>query len=206
MKSLGLLSQILTVGLALTIGYFYVQPTVAEIGEVQTEIDRYETERKKIEVINDQLAMHQATLDSIPPTDKVRLATYMPRVADDISIMRDISFIVERANVTNTALSYDGSHEENKTVFSQDNDADSRLGEQAASPHAFTVEVQGSYDEIKNFLRLLEMNEYPLEVHQLSLSSNESGESQNESTDSELMTASMTLVTYVDELVLISSN
>lgn len=204
MKSLGLFSQIIAVGLALTIAYFYVQPTVAEIGDIQTETARYETERKKIEAINDQLTMHLATLDSIPPADKARLATYMPREVDDISIMRDISFIAERANMTNTALSYNGPLDEENRLFSQSDGTDSSLADQAATPHSFTVDVQGSYDEIKNFLRLLELNEYPLEVHELSLSSNDAVAGQE--TSSASMTAAMTLVTYVDELVLVNGN
>jgi len=204
MKSLGLFSQIVAAGLSLTIGYFYVQPTVAEIGETQTETAQYETERRKIESINNQLAMHLATLDSIPPTDRERLVTYMPRAIDEVSVMRDISFIVERANVDNIGLSYDGPLDGRQTILSRGNDADSRQGRQPATPHAFTVDIEGTYDEIKNFLRLLELNEYPLEINQLSLSSNDAVAVQEG--DNAPMTVNVTLVTFVGDLSLINDN
>jgi hypothetical protein len=197
MKSLGLFSQLISVAVAVVIGYFYVQPTIIEIGVIQGDSSQYETERKKIEAINNQLAMNIATFESIPRIDKERLATYMPRSIDEVSVMRDISFIIELAAVTNTALSYDGPLANEKTIFSQDNDSDSSsLGQQAASPHSFTVGVQGTYAEVKEFLRLLEQNEYPLEVHNLSLETTEAGG----------MIAVMKLVTYLDELILVTPN
>ena len=196
MNPLSLFSQMLAVALALAIGYFYVQPTIQEIGAIQTDIAIYKVELVKIESVNNQLTEEMAALESISRTDKERLATYMPRFIDDISIMRDISFIVDRAGVMNTGLSYDGVDQSTKTVFSQGDDSRSALGDQSATPHSFTVDVEGSYDEIKAFLRLLEQNEYPLEVHELSMSVGDTGS----------LTASMQLITYVDQLVLVSSN
>jgi len=195
MNPLGLFSQVLAVVIALTIGYFYVQPTIDEIGVIQDDIATYTAERVKIESINNQLAMELAAFESISRSDKERLATYMPHFIDDISIMRDISFIVEQAGVTNTALSYEGAVDAERAVFSQAN-SQSSFSDQPPTSHSFSVNIQGSYDAVKTFLRLLERNEYPLEVHELSMATDEVG----------LITASMQLVTYVDELVLVSNN
>jgi len=196
MKSLGLFSQIIAIILAVVVGFFYVQPTVTEIGEIQTDTARYQVERKKIQEINQQLAQNIATFESVSRADKEQLAVYMPRQADDISIMRDISFIVDRAGVVSTALSYNGASTQEAFLFSEDDTNGSDLGDQAATPHAFTVGITGTYPAIKDFLRLLEQNHYPLEVHQLTMSATETG----------LMDANLSLITYVDELSLVTSN
>lgn len=181
--------------IALAIGYFYVQPTISEIGVIQDDIAIYTNERLKIETINTQLANEISAFESISRADKERLATYMPRFIDDISIMRDISFIVETAGVTNTTMTYEGVAEAQTAVFSQTN-SQSEFSDQPPTSHSFTVVIEGTYEEVKLFLRLLEQNEYPLEVHELSMT-----------TDGfNLITANMKLVTYVDELVLVSNN
>lgn len=200
MNPLGLFSQVGAVAIALTIGYFYVQPTISEIGIIQDDIATYKAERVKIEDINNQLATKRAAFDSISRSDKERLSTYMPRSIDDVSIMRDISFILEQAGVVSRALFYEGPLKQPNTVFSQSSsnqdDLQSGIGSQPATPHSFVVEVQGTYQQVKTLLRLLEQNEYPLEVHQLFMSADEVG----------IVSLNMELVTYVDELVLVNSN
>lgn len=196
MNQLGLFSQIAAVALAVVIGVFYVQPTIDEIGVIQTDTERYQVERKKIESINNQLASSVATFESISRADKERLATYMPRFVDDISVMRDLTFMIDAAGLTNTGIVYDGEFRPERAVFTEQASGASALGEQAPTPHAVTVGVRGQYDQVKNFLRLLEQNEYPLEVHQLDLTADELG----------LITANMTLHTYADDLVLVTSN
>lgn len=196
MRSLGLFSQVLAVIIAITIGYFYVQPTVDEIGQIQTDTAEYASERKEIETINAQLAGDLATYQSISPTDKMLLDTYMPESIDDISIMRDISYIIEQANVTNTVLSYDGPVDSERSILSPDANSNSALAERSATAHGFTVGLNGSYAEVKDFLSLLEQNEYPLEVHQMSLAADQSGR----------INASVTLVSYVHETTLVNAN
>jgi hypothetical protein len=178
------------------IGYFYIVPTIDEIGMIQTDTATYKEERVKIESINNQLAEDLATFESISRADKERLATYMPGVVDDISVMRDISFIVEQADVTSTALSYDGLQEAKRSILSQTGGTVSALGDNAATAHSFALDIQGTYEDTKTFLRLLEQNEYPLEVHELNITTDENG----------LINASMKLITYVDTLVLVSGN
>jgi hypothetical protein len=41
--------------------------------------------------------------------------------------------------------------------------------------HSFSMTFQASYAQLKEILRLFETNEYPLEVHQLSVTSIEGG-------------------------------
>jgi len=196
MNTLSLFSQISAITIAVTIGYFYVQPTIEEIGVIQTDTATYQTERVKIEAINSQLAANVSAFQSISRIDKERLAAYMPKTLDDISIMRDISFIAQEALVNKTSLEYEGVPAEGRQVFSQNEDSQLSERNKPATPHAFDVTIEGSYSNIKAFLRLLEQTEYPLEVHELEISTNEAAS----------LSARMQLVTYVDHLVLVNDN
>jgi hypothetical protein len=52
MKSIGLFSQIGAVLVAGVIGFYYVEPTITEIGVIQTDIAELQVERNKIAEIN----------------------------------------------------------------------------------------------------------------------------------------------------------
>jgi len=196
MKSIGTFSQIGAVLVAGVIGFYYVQPTINEIGAIQTDIAELQLERNKIADINNNLDQKLATLQSVSRSNKEKLATYMPRLVDDIAVLRDLSYIMLEAGVTNTVLAYDGIQADRVSVLSEDDNTSSTLGDLQPTAHSFTVGVQGDYLAIKQLLSLLEQNEYPLEVHQLSLAADEFG----------IMSADMTLVTYADDMVLVNSN
>jgi hypothetical protein len=196
MKSIGLFSQIGAVLGAGVIGFYYVEPTITEIGVIQTDIAELQVERNKIAEINNTLNQKIATFESISRVNKEKLAVYMPRLIDDINVLRDITFIMSEAGVVNTGLAYDGAPNANTSVLSEDDGGSAAFGDQQPTKHSFTVAIEGSYTNIKEFLSLLEQNEYPLEVHELSLQADEFGD----------ISASMILVTYTDDLVLVNDN
>jgi len=193
MKSLGLFSQISAIIISVVIGVFFVQPIVTEIGEIQTDISSYQDERQKVQVVNASLAEDVTFLQGISPLDRQKLATYMPRVVDDIAVLRDIEFMVAEAGLVYNSLAYEGIEQE---VLSFVEDVDSVLGDNVPTKHSFSVDVTGGYTDIKTFMRILEQNNYPLEIHALDIAALETG----------LMSASMTLVTYSDDAVLLSNN
>jgi len=193
MKSLGLFSQISAIIISVVIGVFFVQPIVTEIGEIQTDISSYQDERQKVQVVNASLAEDVTFLQGISPLDRQKLATYMPRVVDDIAVLRDIEFMVAEAGLVYNSLAYEGIEQE---VLSFVEDVDSVLGDNVPTKHSFSVDVTGRYTDIKTFMRILEQNNYPLEIHALDIAALETG----------LMSASMTLVTYSDDAVLLSNN
>lgn len=190
MKSLGLFSQILTIALSVIIAVFYVQPTVLEIGQVQTETETYIEEREKVSSLNDKLQANLALVQAVSPEDNRKLAIYMPSSVDDISVMRDIEFMVNEAGLLFSDLSYDG-EEDAVSAYDVSDVPGPALGDLAPSLHMFALTVSGEYDQIKDLLVLLETNEYPLEVHSFDLSQDELGS----------MGASMVLVTYSDDVI-----
>lgn len=156
--------QLLLAGLALAITFTYVKPTFAEIGVIQDSISHYKTEYNKISEVNKKLADLVNKANSIPANDQRALLIYMPETLDDIAVSRDIYNISSISGVFMSDIKY-----------SKDTKTDALTEESKLLPvkHIFSTNVTGSYDEIKSFLLLLEQNNYPLEVHNLTISSSE---------------------------------
>ena len=183
MRPLGLVSQIVAVALAVAIAFLFVRPTIVEIGELQTDIQSYQTERLRVSEINQTLANRVADLESISSVDRERITTYMPRALDEVKVLRDLEFITALSDVTLQEIQYDGQFE------SQSADTTSGRGDDLTpDQYGFTLNVEGTYENIKVFLSLLEQNHYPLQVYAAEMTAVENG----------LMGLTLTVVTYVD--------
>lgn len=186
MKSLGLVSQILTIGLSVAIALLYIQPTFDEILSIQLDIEQYQEQRTKIEGINDQLSslVNEANRMENNTENTRRLSTYMPRFVDDISVMRDLQFIIEEAGVIPRELTFGGLVEIE--------------GAESLDPevHEFAITVEATYEQVKNLLGLLELNEYPLEVHGMTIAPLDGG----------FLNVALVLRTYADSPVTLDVN
>ncbi len=181
MKPIGLLSQILAIGLAFAIAIFFVQPTLAEIGDLQDEIQLYSTERERVNDTNLALANLVAELEAVAVSDRERLAIYMPQLLDEVSVLRDIEIIAQNAGVEYDTIEYVGEL--------LDSSEEARLGAENTMPfvHEFTLAVEGSYSRLKDFMSLLEQNHYPLQLNTVTITAREAG----------FLSAEISLVTYI---------
>lgn len=150
--------------LAIGIGYFYVMPTFNSIGEMQDDIALYKSEREKIEGVNMQLIELVNRLEGVPASDQRKLLTYLPDQVDSIAVSR----LLQRMGVASGLLVEAVSYEDVRLDYVDD--AEQSEMADYPIPHEFSMTVLGSYQQIKNFLSVLETNEYPLEVHQLDIS------------------------------------
>ena len=179
----GLFSQIIIIGLALGIVFTYIQPTLTNIQETQSEIAQYQNERQKITAVNSLLVSQVSRLGDISAVDKKRLVTYIPDDVDTVGVPRTIQAIAQQAGVLFKGVVYE-------SVM------DSYLKEQTGMPgtypipHVFNVTVDGTYLQIKEMLRLMEQNDFPLEVHGLDIAVLEGG----------FLSADMQVVTYANNL------
>lgn len=164
----GLFTQIAMIVVSVGILITYVQPTFGEISSIQDDIEVYEEERAKVSAVNQQLAQLVERLETVSAEEQRALLTYIPNEVDAIAVPRDLQFIAEEAGVLYKQVSYlevaDG-------LFSDDQIED----EGFPVPHAFSVEIEGTYSQIKDFLELLEQNNYPLEVHEMNVQVIEGG-------------------------------
>lgn len=165
---------ILGVGIIFT----YVKPTFAEIGTMQSAIAQYQEEQEKVNEVNAQLSSLVAKVNVITVSDMRALMTYMPDMVDHVAVSRDIFTIAEIAGVYLKDVSYDG-----EIVASAAPEAGPQL---QPTEYAFSTNISGTYDQVKYFLQLLEQNNYPLDIQEMSLVGTEIG----------LINADMVLITY----------
>lgn len=183
MKSLGLITQVFTIGLAIAVALLYIRPTFEEINILQDDIDQYKTQREKIQTVNEKLSEHIRVKDSVSTDNYEKLQAYMPRFVDDVGVLRDVQFIVEKTSMVLVNLQYDGLIDSAKL----DNVTASDLSS-PPEPYGFTVVAEGTYSQIKDLFSLLEQNHYPLEVHTASVSPLDGG----------FLSVEIELVTYAD--------
>ena len=157
----GLFTQIAMLIVSVSIVFTYVRPAFGEIGKVQDDIDVYVTERQKVTSVNSTLAGLLSKMNSISNDDRRRLYSYLPDEVDDIAVLRDLAIISLQAGVLYKNASFIGAED----------DSTSRKNETVVGPqaHTFALSIEGTYDQIKNLLRLMEQNNYPLEIRNLSI-------------------------------------
>ena len=173
----GLFTQIIMLIAAVSIVITYIQPKFQEIGQTQDDIAVYQEQRKKIVDVNARLASLVSTMEAVPSPDKERLSNYLPDEVDEIAIVRDLFFISQRAGVIYVDADYLSGNK------------DKREATEKGKPnvHTFELQVEATYDQIKDLLALLETNEYPFDIVEMGISGAE---------DSVLLKVSMTLNTY----------
>jgi len=163
----GLFTQIAMLILAVAIIITYVQPAFVKIGSVQDDIGIYEEQRNKVASVNDQLAALVARMESVSNDDKRRLLTYLPDSVDEVAVQRDLVAIMAEAGVIYKSVSYMGKASDQTTA--------SKAEIVLPSGSSFDLAIDGTYGQIKNFLRLLEQNQYPLEIQNLDIVQLEGG-------------------------------
>jgi len=182
MKPSGVLFQFVAIGIAIAIVMFFVRPTFNETGVIQNDIQQYATARAQVSETNQILSSRVSELNAVSIPDRRSLATYMPTQLDEIAVLRDLENIVDVAGVVFTALEFSGEW--------TDDSQEARLGQQELLPigYSFDLQITGSYNRIKDFMSLLEQNNYPLHVYSLDISTLEGG----------FLQANVTVVTYAD--------
>lgn len=179
----GLFSQLGMIAIAVAIVFTYIQPLFTSIQETQVDIATYQSERQKVSSVNALLATQVSQLGTVSSFDQQRLATYMPEQVDDIAVSRVIESITAEAGVLLKSISYTG------VTNDYLRSTDATVGASPV-PHSFQFMIDGTYPQIKNLLRLMEQNNFPLEVYSLSISVLDGG----------FLSASIEVVTYSNSL------
>lgn len=185
----GLFTQIAMVVLSIAIIFTYVEPAFSAIGEVQDNIGVYRSEREKVASVNSQLAGLVQQLESVSREDQRRLVRYMPDEVDPIAVPRDLAILAVQAGVLYKSASFS-----NVDSFN----ADPKLDTDDSFPevHSFSYTVEGTYGQIKNLFRLMELNDYPLEIRSLSI----------QKIEGDFLTVSMQIATFAYDPTLTTSN
>lgn len=180
----GLFSQIAMIALSVGIVFFYIEPTFTEISDTQDQITMYQTEREKVSDVNRTLASLVERLKQVPSQDQIKLLTYIPDAVDPVAVSRILQFIADDAGVLFRKVDYQGV----KQAYVDD--AEEEGLSDYPTPHEFSVDIQGTYDQVKEAIAMIEKNEFPLEIHELEVEVLEGG----------FLNVSMIIVTYSHKL------
>ena len=185
----GLFWQLTIVGVSVAILFTYIKPELEEVAGTQEQIASYIEEKDKVNDVNRDLSRFLQTIEDIPRADRERLLTYMPDQVDDIAVMRDLTFISEQAGVILIDITAGGEALSGENSGGRRDSSPEETQEgipTVAYPQIFELNVEGSYAQIKELLRLVEQNVYPLEVHSLEVFNKDGG----------FLTANITMQTY----------
>ncbi len=163
----GLLSQISLIVVAAALTMTYIKPMFVKISDVQDKIALYQEEKDKVAVVNQTLTTLVQQVNSVPLEDQKRLLIYMPNTVDTIAVPRDIQAIASEAGVLVRGITYEGPI----AVAVVEGQSASNTPE----PHAFTIEFESSYEQLKAMLSSFEQNHYPLEVSEMEVRKLEGG-------------------------------
>lgn len=166
-----LLTQVGIAGLAIGIIVTYIQPTFTEIKNRQDEIKQTKEELAKVTVVNQRLAQLYSSVNQIPQTDRLALTTYLPDELDEVKVLRDLSIIADQAQILVTSLKYSKA---GPVGGSSQTEATNSVP--MPQVHSFDLSFTSSYEAFKEFLLLLEKNNYALDIAQAEVSQSESGQ------------------------------
>lgn len=192
----GLFSQIALLILSVGIIFTYIKPSFEEISKSQEQISAYQQERGKVAAVNASLEQKIQVIDGVFDLDKDKLLTYMPDVVDPLTVMRDLQMIADDSgvivnDVVDAGPVDPGSVADPYSAYAPEGAGFDSYGvpialEEGPFAYVFSLNVEGSYGQIKNLVSMLENNNYPLEVQSLDISSADGG----------FLTAEIGLYTY----------
>ena len=117
-------------------------------------------------------------MDGVSAADSAALKRYVPDSVDDVAVMKDLQAIFAALALPLNSLSAGGAAAANAISGTTANTG--------LTTHSFTLSSKLTYDELKSLLKVLEVNNYLLQVDSLSLTPSETG----------LLTMSMILSTF----------
>lgn len=191
------LVQIALIILGFVLVFVYIKPTFETISTVQDERFEYANAVAKAEEFNSRLDELVRDELSFSQQQRTALDIFMPVTLDTAQVMRDLEVmlagfdvIIGDISVSETVTPVEGVMLEGSEVVS---------GE-PMQYQDFSLSFNGSYEEAKEALALLEANAYPLEVVELSI--DRQLEKEDESlTAGDVFEFSMTLRVYTLSLV-----
>ena len=118
----------------------------------------------------------------------------MPDKIDSVAVSRDIFNLAKNAGLTVDGIKYEDKKK----------GADSKIQTATTSskhltppvPHKFTVNLVGKYEQIKSFLASLEESNYPLEINNLDVTTQNDSNNKGTTANSDELNVNVDVITY----------
>ncbi len=169
MNKFSFVTQIGMIGIAVAIVLLYIKPQITTIRETQDLTSNYESETQNVSFVNESLKAKISTIEAISPKDTEALSRFVPDSIDDISVLKDLSTVLDAQLISGYDLKYKG---DNSAVSSGD-DAPTMFG--PVTEHYFSIAFESSYAQLKSLLAQMETNNYLLQVSNLKIANSEDG-------------------------------
>ena len=179
----GLIAQIGMIIVSVGIYFSYIQPTFNAVSATNEQIEIIKIEREKVSSVNDQLNSLIVKSQELTVDEKRGMDAYLPAVIDPVTVQRDILLIAKEANIELTDLSADEVIMPSETTATEESDS----GYTQLQRQKFVVTFAVPYQNLKYFLGLLELNNYPLYVRELNIKEDKAEKSQTNSLGVELV-------------------
>jgi hypothetical protein len=168
-----LLAQFVLIAAALVIVFAFIQPTLADIKNVQDELFQYKEAVTKAEEINVRLRELTSARDSLDSSDMLILERFVPTEIDAVNVMKEIEHIFGNSGVTIFSLTAQDEVLPISNVAFEGGQA--RVQQQATTNYRdFEIVFSGSYEQLKQVLGRLESNAVLLEVMNLQFDTSQS--------------------------------
>jgi hypothetical protein len=157
--------QLFMVVLAAAIVLLYIKPTVTDIRATQDQIGIYNYELERVTGVNTLLNEHVNAIEALPLSSVQALERYMPSTIDEIAVMRDLQTLVEDVGVRLTGLEYMG-------ALNDAGDGSQAVDEvvlETPTKTSFRLSAEASYDQVKELLRAIEINNYQLTIERFDI-------------------------------------
>jgi len=178
MSNYSLFTQLGMIGVAVAILFVYIKPTYTAIQTTLDTTQTYLEEADKVKKVDDLLTEKVSKVDAVSAADMAALKRYVPDSVDDVLVMKDLQAIFAALAFPLEGLTAGGAG----AATAQPG----VLGGAGLVPHTFSLSTKVSYDDLKTLLKVLEANNYLLQVNSLSLAPSDSG----------LIGVSMSLATF----------
>ncbi len=169
------LTQILLIVVSVIIIYTFIQPRFVTIGMMQDEVAEYQETVKNAGEFNAILSGLLAEERAIPDQDRLALEAFLPNEMDPLSVMADITTIVENNGAYVTELSEGISENQQGEVVVDDEGAVPAL--RNYNSHEFMLSMVSDYQTLKAVLLDFERNKYLLEIASLTFGDTEGASS-----------------------------
>ncbi|MEX0917638.1 MAG: hypothetical protein WDZ93_00615 [Candidatus Paceibacterota bacterium] len=190
-------TQIILVILSIVIILTIIRPMFVGISEEQDEVQRYREAVDLADQFNARLGELAQRANAFSAQELQALDTYLPSEIDPILVSRDLVAIADRNGLLVEEIAVEDDLEGGDTTASDQYALEETLmvqhtleeeAEAAVTRHQFTIEAAGTYGQMKQMLRDVERNHYPLRLSQFEFKSDN---------QSSLLSFTATFETYV---------
>jgi hypothetical protein len=167
--------QLFMVILAGAILILYIQPTVESFRLTEDRIVLYKTELDRVKDVTMLLNKHIADIETLSLASKEALEIYLPATVDEISVMRDLQTVVEGLDLELISLEYTGGAQVSDSDTAESTESGTGIYP-GLTPVSFNLSINATYEEVKDFLRALEINRYQIYITEAALTPSDDGE------------------------------